>query len=208
MRPDIRLYAWRMNRKFMEAQTGNSVSSESELLILVDPDDREAGNLSKAECHDGDGILHRAFSLFLFNDQGELLLQQRSAEKRLWPMYWSNTCCSHPRQGESMQVATERRLQQELNTAAALEFIYKFEYQARFGDLGSENELCWVYLGRLEREAIANDSEIAALRFVSAEELSQEIETEPEQLTPWFKMEWQRLNKDFAEQLGRYTKPR
>ena len=208
MRPDIRLYAWRMNRKFMEAQTGNSVSSESELLILVDPDDKEAGNLSKAECNDGDGILHRAFSLFLFNDQGELLLQQRSAEKRLWPMYWSNTCCSHPRQGESMQVATERRLQQELNTAAALEFIYKFEYQARFGDLGSENELCWVYLGRLEREAIANDSEIAALRFVSAEELSQEIETEPEQLTPWFKMEWQRLNKDFAEQLGRYTKPR
>ncbi len=139
----------------METQTGNSVSSESELLILVDPDDREAGNLSKAECHDGDGILHRAFSLFLFNNQGELLLQQRGAEKRLWPMYWSNTCCSHPRQGESMQVATERRLQQELNTAAALEFIYKFEYQARFGNLGSENELCWVHLGRVEREATA-----------------------------------------------------
>jgi len=192
----------------MEAQTGNSASSETELLILVDPDDREAGHLSKAECHDGDGILHRAFSLFLFNDQGELLLQQRGVEKRLWPMYWSNTCCSHPRQGESMQAATERRLQQELNTAAALEFIYKFEYQARFGDLGSENELCWVYLGRLEREATANDSEIAALRFADAKTLQAEIESNPDGFTPWFKMEWQRLNEDFAEQLERYTKPR
>ncbi len=189
----------------MGAQTGNSVSSESELLILVDPDDREAGNLSKAECHDGDGILHRAFSLFLFNDQGELLLQQRGAAKRLWPMYWSNTCCSHPRQGESMQAATERRLQQELNTTAALEFIYKFEYQARFGDLGSENELCWVYLGRLEGEATANDSEIAALRFISAEELRQELDAELERLTPWFEMEWQRLNEEFTDRLARYT---
>jgi isopentenyl-diphosphate delta-isomerase len=188
----------------MGAQTGNSVSSESELLILVDPDDREAGNLSKAECHDGDGILHRAFSLFLFNDQGELLLQQRGAAKRLWPMYWSNTCCSHPRQGESMQAATERRLQQELNTTAALEFIYKFEYQARFGDLGSENELCWVYLGRLEGEATANDSEIAALRFVSAEELRQELDAELERLTPWFEMEWQRLNEEFTDSLAKY----
>jgi isopentenyl-diphosphate delta-isomerase len=190
----------------MEAQTGNSVSSESELLILVDPDDREAGNLSKAECHDGDGILHRAFSLFLFNDQGELLLQQRGEAKRLWPMYWSNTCCSHPRQGESMQAATERRLQQELNTTAAVEFIYKFEYQARFGDLGSENELCWVYLGRLEREATANDSEIASLRFVSAADLRQELDAEPERLTPWFKMEWQRLNEEFTDSLAKYTK--
>lgn len=189
----------------MEAQTGNIVSSENELLILVDNDDRETGNLSKAECHDGDGILHRAFSVFLFNDQGELLLQQRGAEKRLWPMYWTNTCCSHPRQGESMGLATERRLQQELNISSALEFVYKFEYQARFGDQGSEYELCSVYLGRMNGEATANDTEIAALRFVSAEDLQTEIDSQPEQLTPWFKMEWQRLNEEFAESLGRYT---
>lgn len=189
----------------MEAQTGNIVSSENELLILVDNDDRETGNLSKTECHDGDGILHRAFSVFLFNDQGELLLQQRGAEKRLWPMYWTNTCCSHPRQGESMDLATERRLQQELNTGSALEFIYKFEYQARFRDQGSEYELCSVYLGRMNGEPTANDTEIAALRFVSAEDLQTEIDSRPEQLTPWFKMEWQRLNEEFAESLGRYT---
>ena len=66
-------------------------------LILVDDEDNEIGYRSKAECHDGGGIRHRAFSLFLFNDDGELLLQQRSKEKRLWPGFWSNTCCSHPR---------------------------------------------------------------------------------------------------------------
>ena len=191
----------------MEVQTGHSASPESELLILVDTDDQETGTLSKVECHDGDGILHRAFSVFLFNDQGELLLQQRSRDKRLWPMYWTNTCCSHPRQGESMQIATERRLEQELNTGSALEFIYKFEYQARFGDLGAEHELCWVYLGRLEREATANDAEVAALRFVSADKLRVEIDAEPERLTPWFKMEWRRLNEEFTDRLAKYITP-
>jgi isopentenyl-diphosphate delta-isomerase len=189
----------------MEAQTANIVSSENELLILVDNDDKETGNLSKAECHDGYGILHRAFSVFLFNDQGELLLQQRGAEKRLWPMYWTNTCCSHPRQGESMGLATERRLQQELNIGSALEFIYKFEYQARFGDQGSEFELRSVYLGRMSGEATANDSEIAAVRYISAADLQNEFDAQPELFTPWFKMEWQRLNEEFADRLAMYT---
>ena len=188
-------------------RTGNNVSSESELLILVDPDDREIGNLSKAECHDGDGVLHRAFSLFLFNDRGELLLQRRSAEKRLWPRYWSNTCCSHPRHGETMEVATSRRLQQELNTAATLNFIYKFQYQAQFADQGSENELCWVYLGHLIGEAWPNDTEIAELRFISVSDLHREIDTVPERFTPWLKMEWQRLNEEFPDRLEEFTRP-
>jgi len=191
----------------MQRPTNNIVSSESELLILVDADDRETGYLSKAECHDGGGILHRAFSIFLFNAGGELLLQQRGATKRLWPKFWTNTCCSHPRQGESMEIATTRRLQQELDTGSALEFVYKFAYQARYDDQGSEHELCSVYLGRLEREATANDTEIAALRFVSARELQQEIDAEPERFTPWFKMEWQRLNEEFPNRLQVYTDP-
>ena len=191
----------------MQRQTDNIVSNESELLILVDPDDRETGHLSKAECHDGDGLLHRAFSVFLFNARGDLLLQQRSAGKRLWPMFWTNTCCSHPRQGESMEIATRRRLQQELETSSTLEFIYKFTYQARFDDQGSEHELCSVYLGRLDRQASANDTEIAVLRYVSAAELQQEIDAEPGRFTPWFKMEWQRLNQDFTDQLAKYIEP-
>lgn len=189
-------------------RAANDAASDTEQLILVDTYDRETGYLGKAECHDGDGILHRAFSLFLFNDRGKLLLQRRSAEKRLWPMYWSNTCCSHPRRGESMQVATARRLEQELNAKAGLEFVYKFEYQASFGDEGSENELCWVFLGRLGGVVRANEAEIAELRFVTADDLSREIESDPDRFTPWFGMEWQRLNEEFSDRLEPYTNPR
>lgn len=181
------------------------VESGNDLLILVDADDREIGSLDKEACHDGDGKLHRAFSLFLFDERGRLLLQRRSKEKRLWPKFWSNSCCSHPRYGEAMEAATVRRLGEELNTAADIEFVYKFEYQARYTDRGSENELCWVYLGRLGQAASANESEIEELRFISANELNSEIDAVPERFTPWFKMEWKRLNEEFAEQLGRYT---
>jgi isopentenyl-diphosphate delta-isomerase len=183
----------------------SNVSSEDELLILVDADDNDAGFLSKAACHDGGGILHRAFSVFLFNAAGELLLQQRGAEKRLWPGYWSNSCCSHPRKGESLEFATARRLQDELNVGADLEFVYKFTYQASFGEAGSEHELCSVYLGRLHDTARANATEIEALRFISADELQKEFAESPEQFTPWFKLEWQRLQDDYAGLLASYT---
>jgi isopentenyl-diphosphate delta-isomerase len=177
------------------------VSSEAEELILVDEDDREQGHLSKAACHDGDGILHRAFSAFLFNADGELLLQQRAETKRLWPGYWSNSCCSHPRRGESMTTATARRLDEELNLASELSFVYKFRYQASYADLGSEHELCHVFLGRIDDEVRANAEEIAATRFVSAAALDRELAENPERFTPWFKMEWDALKTDYVAEL-------
>jgi isopentenyl-diphosphate delta-isomerase len=182
------------------------VSSEAEELILVDSDDNETGYLSKADCHDGDGVLHRAFSLFLFNDDGELLLQQRSATKRLWPGYWSNSICSHPRRGESMEVATARRLQDELNIACELEFVYRFEYQASFGEAGSENELCHVFLGRAPAKIHPNEHEIAAVRYVPQSDLEREFAARPETLTPWFRMEWQALTTSYATQLAPYLR--
>jgi isopentenyl-diphosphate delta-isomerase len=181
------------------------VSSEAEELILVDIDDNETGYLSKADCHDGGGILHRAFSLFLFNDRGELLLQQRSDSKRLWPGYWSNTICSHPRRGESMEVATRRRLLDELNIEAKLEFVYKFDYQASFGDAGSENELCHVFLGKAPSEIHPNEHEIAAVRFVSPADLDKEFSAGSGALTPWFRMEWQALSSLYRERLKNYA---
>jgi isopentenyl-diphosphate delta-isomerase len=78
----------------------SNLDADSDALILVDEADRSLGVLSKALCHEGRGVLHRAFSLLIFNERGELLIQQRSASKRLWPMYWSNSCCSHPRGDE------------------------------------------------------------------------------------------------------------
>jgi isopentenyl-diphosphate delta-isomerase len=181
------------------------VSSESEELILVDIEDNEVGYRSKADCHDGPGVLHRAFSLFLFNDEGELLLQQRSAEKRLWPGYWSNSCCSHPRRGETLPIATMRRLRDELNTAAALEYVYQFCYQAQFSEVGSENELCHVYLGRIDGDIRPNDSEIESIRFISAKALDEELAAQPQQFTPWFIKEWQALKDGHAGQLARYA---
>ncbi len=181
------------------------VSSDSEELILVDERDNELGFLSKQQCHDGDGILHRAFSLFVFNVMGELLLQKRSADKRLWPLFWSNSCCSHPRKGESMEVATRRRLQEELDIHADLEFVYKFSYHAQFGEQGSENELCSVFLGRTDQTYSANANEIAEARFISIDALSNELQTNAEKFTPWFKMEWERLSGEFAVTLKEYV---
>lgn len=181
------------------------VSSEAEELIVVDSDDNETGFLSKADCHDGDGVLHRAFSLFLFNDDGELLLQKRSDSKRLWGGYWSNSICSHPRRGESLAVATRRRLLDELNIESQLEFVYKFDYQASFGEQGSERELCHVFLGNAPSDIRPNESEIAAIRFVAPADLDREFIETPGSLTPWFAMEWQALSSDYRDKLEKYA---
>ncbi len=181
------------------------VSSEAEELILVDAGDNETGFLSKAACHDGDGVLHRAFSLFLFNDEGELLLQRRSDAKRLWPGYWSNSICSHPRRGETMAVATQRRLLDELNIEAEIEFVYKFNYQANYGAAGSENELCHVYLGKAPSNVRPNESEISAIRFIAPADLDREFAESPDSLTPWFRLEWQALSTVHRDKLVEYT---
>jgi len=175
------------------------VSSEDEPLILVDEADNEIGFLSKGECHDGHGVLHRAFSIFIFNSAGELLLQQRSADKRLWPLFWSNTCCSHPRRGETMEIATERRLAQELGMTGDFRFVFKFQYQAPFGELGSEHELCWVFAGTSNDDPRPNSNEIADIRWISPADLDREFVTRPETLTPWFAMEWPRVKTLLAE---------
>lgn len=167
----------------------------------MDENDNETGYMDKASCHDGDGLLHRAFSLFVFDEDGRLLMQRRSAAKRLWPLYWSNSCCSHPRAGETMLEATARRLREELNIGAELEFAYKFTYQAAFGELGSEHELCWVYLGRTRDPIVPNSSEIAATRLVTAAQLEDELVARPEEFTPWFMLEWSRLRDEYAPML-------
>lgn len=166
------------------------VSSPAEPLILVDDEDREIGYLAKEDCHRGDGLLHRAFSVFLFNPAGELLLQQRSASKPLWPLYWSNSCCSHPRRGETVADAAHRRVAEELELACELDYLYKFKYHASFGEAGSEREFCWVYAGYHQGEAVAHPDEIAAFRYLSPEALTREIEAEPQRFTPWLKLEW------------------
>jgi len=178
----------------------DAAAGEPDALILVDGADRVVGRLSKSRCHDGNGVLHRAFSLLIFNGSGELLLQQRSAAKRLWPLYWSNSCCSHPRSGEEMETATRRRLQEELGIACPLQFLFKFQYQAQFDATGSEHELCSVFIGTCSEPIAVDPNEISAWRWVDPEALQSQL-TSPTgvEFTPWFTMEWARIWRDHRD---------
>lgn len=183
------------------------VSSDDELLILVDENDHAIGELSKGACHDGQGVLHRAFSVFLFDHANRLLVQRRASSKRLWPMYWANSCCSHPRAGESFEVATTRRLHEELGVQTKLSFAYRFQYHASFGDLGSEHELCSVFLGRAQADEInINPTEIHEIRWLGLDEVDQwvNLASENTKIAPWFCLEWQRFRGDNANTLEKF----
>lgn len=163
------------------------------LLVLVDENDMAIGQASKTECHTGAGLLHRAFSVFLFNDQSALLIQKRSALKPLWPGVWANSCCSHPGPDEPVADAARARTQHELGLSVALRFIYKFRYQASCGDVGSEHELCWVLVGQAHAEPEPHADEVQATRWVSPEELDVLMRKTPADFAPWFRMEWAAL---------------
>jgi len=170
------------------------MAADPEPVILVDETDREIGHLDKALCHAGRGVLHRAFSLLIFNGDGELLLQQRAASKRLWPLYWSNSCCSHPRRAESIESAIYRRLDEELGLSCPLHFLFKFQYHAQFDAGGAENELCSVYIGRSSARLRINRAEIQAKRWISPAALQAEMAGPGAvRFTPWFRLEWQRI---------------
>jgi isopentenyl-diphosphate delta-isomerase len=186
-----------------------SLVNEDDTLILVDERDHGVGHLSKVLCHEGRGVLHRAFSLFIFNATGELLLQQRAPSKRLWPLYWSNSCCSHPRSAETMQAATQRRLYEELGLRCPLTFLFKFQYQAQFDATGAENELCSVFIGRSTDSVRINPEEVLAWRWISPEALNAEMDGEGAlRFTPWFVIEWTRIWRDYRpEVLAMQSRP-
>lgn len=171
----------------------DTTQEHEDMLILVDAEDREIGVMPKAQCHEGEGILHRAFSLFVFNSKGELLLQQRAAQKPLWPGYWSNSCCSHPRQSESIAIAADRRIQEELGFSCSFTSLYSFKYHARYKNIGSERELCHVLAGYSDAPVQANPDEVAHWRYVSVRQLNQELDADKSHFTPWFQMEWQQI---------------
>ncbi|TFG95447.1 MAG: isopentenyl-diphosphate delta-isomerase [Calditrichales bacterium] len=178
------------------------VSFDEELLIVVDEDDNVLDYKSKAECHQGGGILHRAFSIFIFNSRHELVLQQRSAQKLLWPLFWSNSCCSHPRKGETLEQAAHRRLEQELGISTPLKYLYTFQYQATYKTIGSENERCAVLIGHSDAPVSVNKNEIAEWKYISLDKLNTELAGQGETYTPWFKMEWKKLSSEFMSEIN------
>lgn len=177
------------------------VSSDDEPLILVDDNDRQIGILDKASCHDGNGTLHRAFSLFVFNSLGETLLQRRHSDKRLWPGYWSNSCCSHPRNGEPTDEAVVRRAKQELGLSVEPSFLFKFQYKASFHDIGTELELCSVFVSHTDQAPLVNATEIEEWQWISPSGLDRKIATEPAAFTPWLRIEWERLRTEFRDNI-------
>jgi isopentenyl-diphosphate delta-isomerase len=178
------------------------IPHDPDTLILVNEEDQGVGYMSKALCHEGSGVLHRAFSLLIFNDRGELLIQQRAASKRLWPLYWSNSCCSHPRGAETMEAATQRRLAEELGMACSLRFLFKFKYQAQFDATGAEHELCSVFIGRATQPPRVNVSEICDWRWIAPEALMHEIAgAGGRTFTPWFMLEWARIWRDYRAEV-------
>jgi len=164
-----------------------------EKVILVDENDNQVGLEDKIKAHLGNGALHRAFSVFIFNNKKEILLQQRAKEKMLWPMYWTNTCCSHPRESEGYQEAGQRRLKEELGFTCNLKYIGKFQYQANYKDIGAENELCSVLVGEYEGEVNVDPKEVNDFKWIDFEELKKDVLENPDNYTPWFKIELEKF---------------
>lgn len=177
------------------------VSFDDEMLIVVDENDNILDYKSKLECHQGNGILHRAFSIFIFNEKGQVIMQKRSAQKLLWPLYWSNSCCSHPRKGETVDTAIHRRLKEELGFDTDLTYLYTFKYQANFKSIGAENEMCAVYIGKSNTTVRVNKNEIAEWRYIDPDDLSKDVTGHSEKFTPWFKMEWTKLTTEYLNKI-------
>ena len=164
-------------------------------LILVDEDDFEIGFKEKVTCHLGGGVLHRAFSVFIFNSKNELLIQKRAEGKMLWGGFWSNSCCSHPQRGEDLEDAASRRIVEELGIACGSRYIYKFMYSAAFEDVGSEREVCSVLVGQCDDNIVADEDEIQDFCWIGMSDLFMDVSMNSEKYTPWFLKELEELRK-------------
>jgi len=157
-------------------------------VVLVNPQDQPISIEAKSTAHQGQGQLHRAISVYLFNSKRELLIQKRSQHKPLWPLTWANTCCSHPQPGEDYRAAAERRLQQEFGIQAKLKFHHQFIYQAKYKNIGSEHELDFVFTGISDAQPQPNSQEISDWQYLSLPNLKKAIQNTPDKYTPWFKL--------------------
>ena len=158
-----------------------------EQVVLVSEKDEILGVMDKMQAHEN-GILHRAFSVFLFNDKGEMLLQKRAAGKYHSPNQWTNAVCSHPRLDETYLEAAERRLKEELGIETPITYRFNFLYKADVGQNLWEHELDHVFTGNFEGEFKLNEDEVSEVRYISIDDLDKEMSENPESFTEWFKI--------------------
>jgi isopentenyl-diphosphate delta-isomerase len=165
-----------------------------ELVVLVDEKNNQIGLMPKMEAHEK-ALLHRAFSVFVFNKKDELMLQQRAASKYHSPLLWTNTCCSHQRDGESNLEAGKRRLQEEMGFTTPLKEVFSFVYKAPFDNGLTEHEFDHVLIGYFDDEPNINKEEAEAYKWMPLEDVKNDIEVHPSNYTEWFKIIFQESYK-------------
>lgn len=158
-----------------------------EKVILVDKNDNEVGTMEKQEAH-VKGLLHRAFSVFIFNDKNELLLQRRAVNKYHSGGLWTNTCCSHPRQNEKTEDAAKRRLLEEMGMRSTLKKQFDFVYKAKLDNNLYEHEFDHVFFGFTNDLPIINPEEVEEYTYKTLEDIGNEMKTTPDKYTEWFKI--------------------
>lgn len=175
----------------------------SELLILVDEDDKEWGAMEKLLTHQT-GALHRAFSVFIFNSKGEFLLQQRADGKYHSAGLWSNTCCSHPRKGEETFAAVNRRLKEEMGLQCKTEFQFSFIYKFEFENALTEHEFDHVYFGTSDDLPKPDANEVKDWRYLSLEKLEKEIARYPDEFSVWMRICLPKVIEHFNQKSDTY----
>lgn len=160
---------------------------EEEKVILVNENDEQLGLMPKLEAHEK-ALLHRAFSVFVLNDKKEVMLQQRAHHKYHSPGLWTNTCCSHQREGENNIEAGTRRLQEEMGFVTPLKETISFIYKAPFDNGLTEHELDHVLIGHYENDPVINPEEVADWKWMSIADIKKDIAANPESYTAWFKI--------------------
>ena len=160
---------------------------EEENVILVNQNDEQIGLMPKMEAHEK-AVLHRAFSVFVLNDKNEIMLQQRASHKYHSPLLWTNTCCSHQRDGETNIQAGSRRLFEEMGFETGLKELFHFIYKAPFDNGLTEHELDHVMIGYYNHEPKINPDEVENWKWMSIEEVAKDIQLQPEIYTVWFKI--------------------
>jgi len=168
---------------------------KEELVILVDEQDNEIGLMPKMEAHEK-AMLHRAFSVFVLNDKNELMLQQRALHKYHSPGLWTNTCCSHQRQGESNIDAGRRRLQEEMGFQVDLKETVSFIYKAPFDNGLTEHEYDHVLVGYSNEAPSINPDEVASWKWMDVAAVKEDIDKQPELYTAWFKIIFDKFYKE------------
>jgi len=165
-----------------------------EKVVLVDENDQPMGEMEKMEAHKK-ALLHRAFSVFVFNHKNELMLQQRALSKYHSPGLWTNTCCSHPRVGESVLEAGHRRLMEEMGFDCEIEKIFDFVYKAKLEYGLTEHEFDHVLFGRYGDSPKINPEEVEGWKWMAMDAIEQEMKTNPEKYTIWFQIAFKRVHQ-------------